>query len=62
MPHSIRHLNHWRPLHDPWTFTADGQYPERLSKADRRKLKKQTKNLLKRIDLADEQLTDSDHL
>lgn len=53
MPHRIRHINHWRPLHDPWTFTADGQYPERLTPTDRRHLKRRVRRLLRRLEATD---------
>lgn len=50
MPHRIRHLNHWRPPHDPWTYTGDGRYPERLTAEDRRYLKRRVRRILRRLD------------
>ncbi len=48
---TIPALFHWRPPHDPYTFTADAHYrKERITKEDRRRLKKRTRRILNRMD------------
>lgn len=50
---TIPALFHWRPPHDPWTFTGDGCHAERLTKRDRRRLKKRTRRLTDQMFTAD---------
>ncbi len=46
---------HWRPPHDPYTYTYDGQRPERLTPADRRYLKRRLRQMQARTDRRDDQ-------
>lgn len=50
---TIPGLFHWRPLHDPYTYTADGTRPERLTKKDRRHLKRRIRRVLDHLDEPD---------
>jgi len=51
---TIPALFHWRPPHDPDTFTGDTQYrKERMNQDDRRRLKKRTRRILDRMDQED---------
>ena len=45
---------HWRPPHDPYTFTADGEHPERLTKIDRRHMKRRFRRMLDQMDDRDD--------